>query len=105
MREEVVENHLKKQAERHLDALVYKFTAPGRRSVPDRLMLWSAEDGSPRQCFVELKAPGKKPSVKQIREIRRIAAKGQWVTWLDTKDLADELIELLALDQKPGTRL
>lgn len=105
MREEVVENYLKKRAEEALDAIVYKFTAPGRRSVPDRLILWEDPDGTPMVCFVECKAPGKKPTPKQAREIRRIASRGHWVTWVSTKEEVTALLGSLVLGIRPETRL
>ena len=49
--------------------LVYKFTSPNNRGVPDRLLL---KDG--KTVFIEFKAPGKKPSRLQdfvINQIRK----------------------------------
>ena len=44
-----------------------KFTSPARRSVPDHLFLYNGV------CFfIEFKAEGKKPTVKQTREIKLI---------------------------------
>jgi hypothetical protein len=45
-----------------------KFTSPGRRSVPDRLVTMSGG----RIIFVELKAPGKEPTENQAKDhVRR----------------------------------
>lgn len=41
-----------------------KFTSPGRRSVPDRLVTLPGNI----VIFVELKAPGKKPTAKQLKD-------------------------------------
>lgn len=49
--------------------LVYKFSSPGRVSVPDRMFI------TPRGTvfFIEFKRKGAKPTDKQWREIRRLA--------------------------------
>jgi hypothetical protein len=57
--------------------LAYKFTSPGRRSVPDRIVVlkfWTPQ-------FVELKAPGKDLTRAQTREHARIHAAGG-ITWV-----------------------
>lgn len=52
--------------------LVYKFTSPARRSVPDRLFIpWNRP-----VFFIEFKAPGGKPTPKQQQEINKI--KNNW---------------------------
>ena len=52
-----------------LNGLCEKFTSPGKRSVPDRIVTLPGG----RIIFVELKAPGKKPTDKQaLDHIRRI---------------------------------
>jgi len=53
-----------------------KFTSPGRRSVPDRLVILPFVVNMivyPKIVFVECKAPGKKPTEKQLmdHEMRR----------------------------------
>lgn len=53
-------------------ALVFKFTSPGQRAVPDRLVLWPGG----RAEFVEFKAPGKKPTAAQHRMHDRLRSKG-----------------------------
>ena len=62
---------LEKQVENALIARVKllggtceKFTSPGRRSVPDRII--SLPGG--KIVFVECKAPGKKPTPLQLRD-------------------------------------
>ena len=50
-----------------LGGLCEKFTSPNRRSVPDRLV--SLPGG--QVIFVELKAPGKKPTDNQGRDHQR----------------------------------
>jgi hypothetical protein len=51
--------------------LVYKFTSPSRRSVPDRLFI---RDG--RYVFIEFKRPGGTLTTGQTREIDRLRCAG-----------------------------
>ena len=56
-----------------LGGLCEKFSSPGRRSVPDRIVTLPADyrplrmigDYHPSIIFIELKAPGKKPTKAQ----------------------------------------
>jgi hypothetical protein len=50
-----------------LGGLCEKFVSPGRRSVPDRLVTLPGG----RIVFVELKAPGRKPTELQERDHER----------------------------------
>ena len=52
--------------------LVYKFTSPARRGVPDRLFVVNGG----RIFFIEFKAPGKLLSPAQEREHYRLAQHG-----------------------------
>jgi hypothetical protein len=47
--------------------LCEKFTSPGRRNVPDRIVTWPWGQVD----FVELKAPGKRPTEAQERDHHR----------------------------------
>jgi hypothetical protein len=68
--------------------LCYKFTSPAHRGVPDRLII------SDSKClFLELKAPGKKPTALQLREIARLNAKGVTATWCDSYERATQIID------------
>jgi hypothetical protein len=51
--------------------LVYKFTSPSRRSVPDRLFIRGG-----RVAFVEFKRPGGTLTAGQAREIDRLRHAG-----------------------------
>ena len=55
-----------------------KFTSPGRRGVPDRLF---AKAGI--IVFVEFKAPDKRPTRQQYREINELKAVGMRTYWCD----------------------
>jgi hypothetical protein len=71
--------------------LCEKFTSPGRRSVPDRIITMLGG----RIFFVELKAPGKKPTVKQLADHKRRLELGCNVLVIDTKEGVDDLIAQL----------
>jgi predicted transcriptional regulator len=65
-----------------LGGLCEKFTSPGRRSVPDRII--TMPDG--QIIFVELKAPNKKPTEAQMKDHERRRALGCDVRVIDNKD-------------------
>lgn len=60
MLEKTIEAALVKRV-KALGGMCEKFTSPSKRSVPDRLVTLPGG----RVIFVELKAPGKKPTAKQ----------------------------------------
>lgn len=65
-----------------LGGLCEKFTSPGRRSVPDRII--TMPNG--QIIFVELKAPNKKPTDAQIKDHERRRALGCDVRVIDNKE-------------------
>jgi hypothetical protein len=67
-----------------------KFTSPGRRSVPDRMVVMPG-----RITFVELKAPGKKPTPKQLWEHQRLGNLGHDVHVLDSYESVDSFIQAM----------
>ncbi len=87
MLERDVEAYLVKRV-KELGGIAYKFTSPGRRSVPDRLVLWA--DGVAE--FVECKAPGAKATPLQLREHDKLRALGFVVWVLDSKEEVDEFV-------------
>lgn len=62
-----------------------KFTSPGRRSVPDRIVTLPGG----RVIFVELKAPGKSPTEKQAKDHSRRRALGCDVRVIDSLEAVD----------------
>lgn len=82
IRESTVENNLVKKV-KAAGGTAYKFTSPGRKAVPDRLVLLPGG----RVVFVECKAPGEMPRADQVREHNRLRALGFKVVVLDSKDL------------------
>lgn len=65
---------------KQLGCLVYKFTSPSRRSVPDRLFIMPGGKGV---FFIEFKRAGQKPTAAQEVEIEKIRAKGVRVYVVD----------------------
>jgi len=81
-RESTIEKHLVTEVKK-AGGIAYKFLSPGRRAVPDRLVLLPGG----RAVFVECKAPGEKPRPEQLREHERLRALGLTVVVLDSKNL------------------
>ena len=75
---------------RALGGRAYKFTAPGRRSVPDRLTLFPGK----RVFFVELKRQGKKLTPKQAIEHAFLRSLGFSVYTCDTKQKCVDVLVL-----------
>jgi hypothetical protein len=69
--------------------IAYKFVSPGRTSVPDRIVLLPGG----RFAFVEVKAPGQKPTAAQLREHKRLRALGYKVFVLDSAEAIPELLK------------
>jgi len=85
MREAEVESYLVKVAKRH-GWTAEKFTSPGRRSVPDRIV-W--KNGV--LVFVECKATGEKPTPSQQRDHDRRRTAGFRVYVVDSYEAVDAL--------------
>lgn len=66
----------------------YKWTSPGVRGVPDRIVLSAG-----RIWFVELKRPGKKPRANQIVVHRKLAREGFNVRVIASKEEAKAFAE------------
>lgn len=70
---------------KELGGMAEKFTSPAKRSVPDRLVLLPGGE----IYFVELKAPGKKPTEKQLLDHERRRALGFTVLVIDSVEAAN----------------
>ena len=79
MLERDIESALVKRV-KELKGLCEKFTSPGRRSVPDRIVTLPGNV----VIFVEVKAPGKKPTKLQLRDHQRRRALGCDVRVIDS---------------------
>lgn len=73
---------------------IRKVTWIGRRNAPDRrVMLPSTHRYAEFGCWVELKAPGEKPTDAQEREHRRMRRLGELIFVIDSLEGVDELLE------------
>lgn len=63
--------------------LALKWVCPGRRGVPDRIVL--CPDG--RTMYIELKRSGETPSQQQFAVLRMLQSRGHFAVWAD--NLAD----------------
>lgn len=86
MLEKTIETYLVKRA-RAAGGLAIKWTAPGTSGVPDRIVFLPGG----RIIFVELKAPGKKPTAIQLHVHRLLADLGADVRVIDSKEQVDEV--------------
>lgn len=68
--------------------IYYKFSSPGRRGVPDRMIVGPGQ----KVMFLEIKAPGKKPTKLQLHEIAKLKENGFVAEWVDNLFDALELI-------------
>lgn len=55
-----------------------KLSSPGKRGVPDRIFMRAG-----RVLFMEIKAPGRKPTVLQEKVLRELRGAGQVAVWVD----------------------
>lgn len=86
-REKDIEKYLRDKV-KAAGGRAYKFVSPGNTGVPDRIVLFP----SGRIVFVELKAPGKKPTELQKLQHERIRNLGFMVLVIDSKEQVDGLI-------------
>jgi Holliday junction resolvase len=90
MRERVIERRL--VAECHKAGIVcMKFVSPGHAGVPDRIVLHEG-----RTTFIEVKAPGMKPTKLQENCHKNLREAGFEVVVLDNPDDIEALVERLA---------
>lgn len=92
IRESAIEKYLTDEIKK-VGGIAYKFTSPTRRNVPDRLCVLPKG----LTVFVECKAPGKKPSPGQEREMKRFTDKHHLVFVVDCKESVDKLMEIIKL--------
>lgn len=81
-----VERYLIKECERR-GWLCWKFVSPGRRGVPDRIVI---RPGG--VAFVEVKRKGGRVSPLQIRRIEELTRRGVAARVVETKGEIDEMI-------------
>ena len=89
MLEKEIEKYLVKRM-KEIGGECYKWSSPGNRGVPDRICIFP----SGKVVFVELKAPGKKPTKLQSLVGSRLAELWQHWAWVNSKEGVDALIEV-----------
>lgn len=87
MLEKDVEQALVRQV-RKAGGIAPKLTSPANAGIPDRLIILPPG----KVCFVELKAPGKKPRPLQVRQMERLTQLGCMVRVIDHPNQIQELI-------------
>lgn len=90
MRERLIESYLREQV-KAAGGIAYKWTSPGNSGVPDRIVILPGG----RALFVELKAPGGKPTKLQMVQHKRLRALGCDVRVIDSKEQVDEMLQEL----------
>lgn len=88
-----IENDIEKYLVRQvklIGALCYKFTSPGTRGVPDRIILYSG-------CvfFVELKRPGGKPRKEQLKIMEKFNDQMMPIFIIDSKEKVDKFTRIV----------
>ena len=92
MRERVIERYLFEQI-KQLGGMCIKMEPRYAAGVPDRLILFKGD-----AIFVEVKAPGKKPTQKQMLFHKRLDEQDIPIYIIDTKEKVDELVKMLDSD-------
>jgi hypothetical protein len=93
MRESSIETALVTYAKKH-DIYTKKFVSPSNRGVPDRVFIYGG-----RVLFLELKAPKKKPTPLQMRNMEELLDSGAMVGWTDDREIGKDVLASLRYDQ------
>lgn len=95
MRERDIEKRLVKRV-KELGGEVRKVKWIGRRGAPDRVVMlpedWGGEPCESEFMWIELKAPGQKPTAHQLREHDRMRRMHQTVVVIDSIEAVEELL-------------
>lgn len=70
--------------------LSFKFASPAHRGVPDRIFMQAGI-----VCFIEFKAPGKRPTTLQHHVIEQIRGKDVPCAWFDNAEEAVRFLDSL----------
>lgn len=90
MRERDIETALVKYV-KAAGGLCWKFVSPGMSGVPDRIVLMPGQPA----IFVELKAPGGKPTPLQLKRHEELRSRGFRVDIISSKEIAKTYVEEL----------
>ena len=88
MREKVIEEYLCRHV-RKVGGLPIKLTSSNNRSLPDRLCFFP----NGVVALAELKAPGRKPTIKQWRKINQLRDLGATVVVIDSRPKAKAFVD------------
>lgn len=88
MRERDIEDYLARRV-KAMGGEIRKVAWIGRANAPDRLVMLPGR----RATWVELKAPGKKPTAQQVREHNRMRRMGELVEVVDSLAGVESLLE------------
>lgn len=91
MREKEIEHFLVIET-RKRGGVALKFVSPSFCGMPDRLVLL----GDGKSGFVEVKAPGEKPRLLQLKRHAMLRALGYQVFILDGKNQVESILEQIA---------
>ena len=87
VKESTIEAYLRDRVKAQ-GGIAYKWVSPGNVGVPDRLIVFPGGT----VYFRELKAPGKKPTPLQVRQLERLKALGFNAGVIDSKEGVDEFM-------------
>lgn len=93
MREREIEAALVK-AVKAAGGLCWKFVSPGTNGVPDRIVIMPERPA----VFVELKAPGQKPTALQLKQHDELRQRGQRVEVIDSKEAVKAFVQGLTAE-------
>lgn len=93
--EKDIENAVCKYARDRYGMKAEKFTSPGRRAVPDRLFTVPCRRQGGFMFLIEFKAPGKKPTEKQVRDHLERQRMGCKVFVVDDIDRGKKIVDVM----------
>lgn len=88
MREKMIEQKLRDKV-KQCGGKAVKFVSPGMNGMPDRLILIPGG----RVVFVEVKAPGKKPTPLQEKRAQELREMGFSVYMVDSVEAVQQVVE------------
>lgn len=95
--EAALESRVRAYCKKH-DVEFWKFVSPGRKGVPDRLLIGPLG----RMAFIEFKSPTGKPSALQLREQANLKRRG--VPYLLTDSFGDCMSLIQTLIPRNGNK-
>ncbi|HBL1432160.1 TPA: VRR-NUC domain-containing protein [Enterococcus faecium] len=84
-----IEKYLVRQI-KSIGALCYKFTSPGTRGVPDRIIVYRGN-----VFFAELKRPGGKPRNDQLKVMEKFNDQMMPIFVIDSKEKVDKFTRIV----------